>query len=134
MRCCTYACMHAYMQHGQRTEKELKSQLPGDKIGIEHKNPKMGVVGAVGSGGGGGKPSLFEGCLAVVLYCTVLYKEKKLRSSTTTDCIVNPSTLNIPHSTFTKKKTETYFFDKRSRLISNCEKKNQSLSILPFRL
>lgn len=51
MRCCTYACMHACMQHGQRTEKEFKSQLPGDKIGIEYKNPEMGVVGAVGGGG-----------------------------------------------------------------------------------
>lgn len=67
-----YLCMHACMQHGQRTEKELKSQLAGDKIGIEHKNPEMGAVGTVG-----GKPSLFEGCLAVVLYSTVLYKERK---------------------------------------------------------
>lgn len=46
----------------------------GDKIGIEHKNPEMGAVGAIG--GWGGKPSLFEGCL-VVQYSTVLYKERK---------------------------------------------------------
>lgn len=43
--------MHACMQHGQRTEKELKSQLVIRYLGIEHKNPEMGVVGAVGGGG-----------------------------------------------------------------------------------
>lgn len=75
----------------------------------------------------GGKPSLFEGCLAVVLSC--IKKEKKLRSSTTTttDSIVDPSTLNIPHFHTQKKSTETYFFDKRSRLISNCKKKPKSI-------
>lgn len=92
-----YLCMHVCMQHGQRTEKELKSQLAIRYLGIEHKNPEMG--------GGGGKPTLFEGCL-VVQYSTVLFKErKKLRSSTTTttDSIVNPSTLNSPLSHTQKK-------------------------------
>lgn len=66
MRCCTYACM----QHGQRTEKELKSQLPGDKIGIGHKNPEVGVVGAVGWVGRQTIPvrRLFS---CKVQYCTV---------------------------------------------------------------
>lgn len=83
----------------------------------------------------GGKPSLFEGCL-VILYSTVLYKERKeievvynynyrLYSKSIYPELPTP----LSH---TKKKTETYFFDKRSRLISNCEKKNQSLSTLSY--
>lgn len=132
-----YLCMHACMQHGQRTEKELKSQLAITYL-VSNTKILRWVLWVVG-----GKASLFEGCLAVVQYSTVLYKKKKLRSSTTTDSIVNPSTLNIPHSTFTQKEeTEPRnftldFFDKRSRLISNSEKVylfvyKSSIALIPF--
>lgn len=42
-----HACMHAtWSADGKRTQVSA-----GDKIGIEHKNPEMGAVGAVGGGG-----------------------------------------------------------------------------------
>lgn len=77
----------------------------------------------------GGKPSLFEGCLVVVLSCTVLYKERKeievvynynyrLYSKS-----IHPE-FPTPLSQKRQKQRNftSYFFNKRSRLISNCEK------------
>lgn len=75
----------------------------------------MGVVGR------GRSLPLFEGCLAVVQYSTVLYKERKeIEVVYTTDSIVN-SLLSQKKETEPRNFTLD-FFDKRSQLISNCEK------------